>query len=303
METTYTEQHIHEQIAAHIAAHARPLLVILGPTASGKTGSSIELAQRFNGEIISADSRQVYRHMDIGTAKITEEERAGVPHHLLDVVDPDARFTVSDFKRMAEAAADTILARGKVPILVGGTGLYIDVVTRNFVLAPENPEIRARLQRELDQEGPEALHARLAEMDPDSAAKFHPNNTRYVVRALEIAMTSGSAKRDEMRPPKYDVLKVGYVWEREKLYERIDARAEKQVEHGLFDETAQLLAMGYSRQLPSMSSLGYRESLEFLDGEITREQALALIQKNCRNYARRQMTWFKRYDDILWVKR
>jgi len=288
-------------ISEFISSNERPLIVLLGPTASGKTGASIELAKDFNGEIISADSRQVYRHMDIGTAKITLQERQGVPHHLLDVVDPDQRFTLNDFKSHAEKMIDEIFKKGKIPIMVGGTGLYIEAITQNFSLPPENPDVRAQLYKELEEVGAEELHARLAKVDPQSATKFHFNNSRYIIRALEVAMTTGSAKKDTTAPPKYDVIKVGYQWEREKLYKRINARAEEQIKNGLFEETAKLLKMGYDPSLPSMSSLGYRESIQYLNEELSREEALAAIQQNCRNYARKQLTWFKKDGKIRWT--
>ncbi|MBI2638279.1 tRNA (adenosine(37)-N6)-dimethylallyltransferase MiaA [Candidatus Peregrinibacteria bacterium] len=281
---------------------ASPLLVVLGPTASGKTALSIEIAQQFGGEIISADSRQVYRHMNIGTDKISVEARHGVPHHLLDVADPDERFTVADFKAQAEMAIDDILARGKLPILTGGTGLYIRAITENFDIPAENREVRAQLIEELEKIGPDALYEKLKKLDPGSAAKIHPKNPRYVVRALEICMTTGHPKSDAKKTPKYQCLQIGLSWPREALFERIHRRIDEQIEHGLIDETKQLLSLGYSKNLPSMNTLGYKEIVAHLDGMMTLAEATEELKQNTRNFAKRQMTWFKRDQGVIWIK-
>lgn len=277
-------------------------MVILGPTASGKTALSLTLAQEFSGEIISADSRQVYRHMDIGTDKILPAARCGVAHHLIDVAEPTERFTVADFKRQAEEAADAILVRGTVPFLVGGTGLYIRALTENFSIPAENKEVRGKLTEELHERGADWMHEKLKKLDPEGAAKIHPRNIPYTVRALEIFLSTGRPKRDQRSAPKYDVFLLGLSWPREKLFERIERRVDEQIARGLLDETRRLLEMGYGRELASMKSLGYREMTAHLAGELSLEGAVELLKKNTRNFAKRQMTWFKRDTGVLWVE-
>ena len=286
-----------------------PLLVLLGPTASGKTALSLELAEEFGCEIISSDSRQVYRHMDIGTDKILADSRRGIPHFLIDVVNPDERFTVADFKCGAETAAGEILARGKLPMLVGGTGLYIRAVTQNFKFPEENKEIRVQLEADMAaivaekgrKEAGVFLHKKLGRLDPASAAKIHPRNIPYVVRALEIFLGTGRTKDDRRDTPKYSCLMLGLSFPREKLFERIDARVETQIERGLVEETKKLLAMGYGEDLPSMRSLGYREIIQHLEGALTIRAAAELIKKNTRDFAKRQMTWFKKDAEVTWI--
>lgn len=278
----------------------KPLLVLLGPTASGKTALSLELAKQYNGEIISADSRQVYRFMDIGTDKIPPGKREGIPHHLIDVVNPNERFTVADFKRLAEEKIDDILRRGKLPMLAGGTGLYIEVVTKNFSLPPENQKIRAELFEELNKDGAEALFERLKTVDPETASKISPQNIPYLIRALEIYHITGHPKNDQRNPPRYHCLKVGLNPPRELLFQRILERVDAQIKNGLLEETKNLLAKGYARTLPSMRSLGYSEMSAHLEGEISLEEAAELLKRNTRNFAKRQMVWFKRDVEIIW---
>ncbi|MEK7523554.1 MAG: tRNA (adenosine(37)-N6)-dimethylallyltransferase MiaA [Patescibacteria group bacterium] len=278
----------------------KPLLVILGPTASGKTALSLKLARQFDGEIISADSRQVYKHMDIGTDKIPTSKREGVAHHLLDVAEPSERFTVADFKRLAEEKIEEILARGKLPMLVGGTGLYLRAVTENFLLPPKSEVIQKEMEKELKIHGAEALHKKLAELDPKSAKKIHVNNLPYVMRALEIALITGRPKDDQQAAPRYRCLKIGLNWPREELFQRIHERIDEQFKNGLLQETQKLLEMGLSRSLSSMRSLGYREAAAHLAGEISQDDAHELLKKNTRNYAKRQMTWFRKETDIHW---
>lgn len=284
---------------------AQPLVVLLGPTASGKTALSLELATAHNGEIISADSRQVYRFMDIGTDKIMPADRHGVPHHLIDVVNPDERFTVADFKRQAEAAADDILARGRVPFLVGGTGLYIRAITENFSIPPENRPLREELYMELKKNGSNGaalLHERLAKLDPVSAAAIHSNNIPYIVRALEIVLTTGHPKSAQKNPPRYRTLQLGIQWPREKLFERINGRAASQIERGLVQEVQGLLDRGYTKELSALHTLGYSEIIAYLEGTLTLAQAAEKIQANTRAFARRQITWFKRDREIQWIQ-
>ncbi len=278
-----------------------PLFIICGPTASGKTALSIELAQRFNGEIISADSRQVYKYMDIGTDKIPLDKREGIPHYLIDAALPSERFTVANFKRRADEQIFDIHRRGKLPMLVGGTGLYIDAVSKNFDLPLENPQVRTKLMTDLKINGLSSLYKKLCELDPVSAQKIHPNNAPYIVRALEIFFATGRQKSDQRKPPHYSCLTFGLRHPKEVLFDRINTRVDWQIRRGLVDEVKSLIAMGFPKELPSMSSLGYREICAYLNGEITLEAATELIKKNTRNYAKRQITWFKRDKGIIWL--
>ena len=277
------------------------VLVLAGPTASGKTALSLDLAKRYNGEIISADSRQVYKKMDIGTEKIMPAEMAGIKHYLIDLVNPDEEFTLADYKRNAESAIEKILKTKKTPILCGGTGLYISAVIDNYTIptVPPQTALRTELEEYAAKNGPQALYERLQEKDAGAAARIeHPNNVRYVIRALEIAL-SGQQKKDQRGESKYDTLKLAYNWPREVLYERINSRVETQIDRGLIDEVKALLAAGYSPSLPSMSGIGYAEIISYLHGKITLPEAVELIKKNTRNYAKRQLTWFRRDQSII----
>lgn len=286
----------------------KPLVVVLGPTASGKTALSIQLAKKFNGEIISADSRQVYRGMDIGTDKIPVEAQGGVPHHLLDVVSPAERFTVADFKRLAEAAIDEILARGKLPIMAGGTGLYIRAVTENFALPECNDlALRKKIEEEVAggaknaDEARKLLHQKLAAVDPESAKKIHPNNVRYVLRALEIFYRTGEAKKDDRGKKRFHVLKIGLNPGKEILDERIFRRVDEQFKRGLEREVRGLLAQGFDEKMPALHTLGYQEIIAAVRDEENLDAAKILIQLHTRQFARRQMTWFKKEKDVVWV--
>lgn len=277
--------------------------MLLGPTASGKTALSLELAERWNGEIISADSRQVYRGMNIGTDKISVAQRHGVVHHLLDVADPSERFTVVDFMRLAREAIAEIHTRGKLPMLVGGTGLYINALTENFQI-PESgasDEIRKKLNEDLREHGAEWLHNELQKVDPENAKKIHPHSYVYVLRALEIFYATGKPKQDLKGESSYEVLRLGLRWPREVLAERIAQRVEAQFERGLIDEVRGLLARGFHKDLAAMRTLGYRETIEHLNGEISLEEAKNLIIKNTVKFSKRQMTWFKRDPKIVWI--
>lgn len=280
---------------------AKPLLVLLGPTASGKTALSLEIAKQFGGEIISADSRQVYKYMDIGTDKIPPEAQQGIPHYLIDIVEPDERFTVADFKKLAVEKIEEIEKCGKLSMLVGGTGLYIRSITQNFAIPLENPLLRQQLLKELEEKGPQALHEKLAQLDPENAAKISPNNAPYIVRALEIFMTTGKPKIDRKTPSPYQILQIGLNPLREILFKRIEKRVDEQINRGLTDEVKKLLQMGYPKDLPSMRTLGYREIVQYLEGKISLEQAVELIKQNTRNFAKHQMVWFKKDEDVVWV--
>lgn len=279
----------------------KPLVVVLGPTASGKTALSLDIAKKFDGEVVSADSRQIYKFMDIGTDKIMPKDQKGIPHHMIDLILPDERFTLTDYKTQASIVINDILKRGKIPLLVGGTGLYIRSITQNYDIPEgENPEIRQKLYEELEAKGEEFMHEKLKKLDPVSAEKIHPHNHRYLIRALEINMTRGK-KIDKKRKPEFACMQIGIKWEREKLYERISKRVDLQIERGLIKEVEKLLDMGYSPKLPSMTSLGYQEIIQFLEKKITLEEAIELIKRNTRNYSKRQLTWFRRDENIDWL--
>jgi len=281
------------------------IIVVAGPTASGKTGFGIELALRYGGEIVSADSMQIYRRMDIGTAKATAAEQALVPHHMLDVAEPDENYSVARYVEDAAACCEDILARGKLPILVGGTGLYIDslISGRDFAERDGDDRLREELSREYDTLGGEEMLRRLQSIDPERAAKLHPSDKRRIVRAIEIYSLTGITitEHDAMTralPPRYDAAYfVLNFAERSALYERIDRRVDKMADLGLFDEVEALLASGLSAECTAMQAIGYKEALRAIKGEISRAEALELIKLGSRRYAKRQITWFSRYED------
>ena len=287
------------------------IVVIAGPTASGKTRLGIELARQYGGEIVSADSMQIYRGMDIGTAKATAEERAQVPHHLLDAADPAENFSVSRWVELAGEVCDRLLAEGKLPVIVGGTGLYIDslVAGRDFAENQENGQLRAELDAEYDRRGGEAMLETLAAFDPERAAKLGAGDRRRIVRAIEIYRLTGvtATAHDEetrRRPPRYDAARIVLNYrDRADLYARIDRRVEEMVAAGLFDEVKALLESGLSPDCTAMQAIGYKEAARALCGELTRQEAVALIQQGSRRYAKRQITWFGRWEGalrILW---
>ena len=287
----------------------RPLLpVICGPTAVGKTALALDLAEYFDGEIISADSRQVYRLMNIGTAKPTNNEMQRVRHHLVDVVWPNEEFHAAHFVSHAEGAISEICRRNKRPFLVGGTGLYIRALTEGLLQAPSaNQELREHLQARADEEGSPALHEELARVDPDSAARLHPNDLLRIVRALEVYEHSGrtlSAMQDEhgFRSKPYRTLKICLNLERGELYRRIDQRAEIMFEEGLLEEAEALLLAGYDPTLKALRTIGYRQAFALLRQEMTREEAIADLKQSTRRYAKQQLTWFRKDKSIIWLE-
>jgi tRNA dimethylallyltransferase len=282
-----------------------PLLVIVGPTASGKTGLALALAKRLNGEIVSADSRQIYRGMDIGTAKPTPAERRLVPHHLLDIISPDTSYTLAEYQADAQAAIAAIHARGRLPLLVGGTGLYIRAVVDNLAIPEVAPqwELRRELEAQAAQEGIAALHHRLATLDPAGAARIDPNNLRRVIRALEVCLVSGQAFSEQQgaRPSPYRPLLLSLTCERALLYQRADQRVDTMLADGLVDEVRRLVAEGYDWKLPAMTGLGYGEIGAYLRGETTLEAAIERLKLNTHGYIRRQYTWFRPDARIHWL--
>lgn len=281
-----------------------PLIVVVGPTASGKTRLSICLSHKFNGEVISADSRQVYKKMDIGTDKISPIQMQGVPHHLLDVVEPHENFSLAQYVDVANHAVKEIYQRGKIPFLVGGTGLYINAITQNYDLPriPPNIQLREKYETVAQKEGNNAVHDYLASIDPESAAKIHPNNLRYLIRAIEVyEALKQSKEKFTVKESSYHTLKLAINWPRELLYSRINKRVEEQVENGIITELKELLKI-CPREASSMSSLGYKEYFPYLDGEISLEEAVKQLQQNTRNYAKRQLTWFRKDPEIHWLE-
>lgn len=281
------------------------LVVIVGPTAVGKTQLSLELAQQFNGEIISGDSMQVYRGMDIGTAKAEPAELALVPHHLIDIKNPDEEYSVAMFQESATQLISSINGRGGLPFIVGGTGLYIESVTHRFQFsqATQDPELRERLQRLADTEGVDALHARLADVDPVTAERLHPNDVKRVIRALEIYESTGYKMSDfqlRAQHSPYELVMIGLTMDRAILYERINRRVELMIEAGLIEEVRGLLDKGYDASLVSMQGLGYKELIPYLYGEITLEKAINDIKQRTRHFAKRQLSWFRRMPEIQW---
>ncbi len=282
-----------------------PLIAVLGPTAVGKTAISLQLARQFDGEIISADSRQIYRGLDIGTDKIGAAERAQTPHHLIDVVAPDQILTLAEYQRLAFAAVDDIQRRGRLPILAGGTGLYVRAVLDGLGIpeVPPNLVLREELDAYAAANGAEALHARLAALDPDAAARIDYRNVRRVVRALEVCLVTGQpiSLLQRATPPPWSILRIGLTRPREVLFERIDRRVDEMMALGLLEEVQTLLAAGYGPELPALTGLGYRQLIQYLHGELTLEEAIEEIKRQTRRLVRQQYTWF-RLDDprIRW---
>ena len=287
------------------------LFAVCGPTASGKTGLSIALAKAFDGEVVSCDSMQIYKGMEIGTAKPTEEEMDGVPHHLLGFCDPAEVFSVVDFTTLAGKAIRDIAARGKKPFLVGGTGLYARSLLRAvpFTENSRDDAVRAALQAEFEKDGIDGIYARLQAVDPESAAQIHPNNTKRVIRAMEYYLTAGEpfsaqAKASKLVESDYDYVMLCLDFrDREKLYERINRRVDMMLEMGLLDEIRSLLSSGIPQKATAFQAIGYKEFIAYLNGEMTLEQAADDLKKSSRHYAKRQLTWFRRNKNIHWLTR
>lgn len=277
------------------------VLVIAGPTAVGKTDLSIKLAKELNGEIMSTDSMQIYKYMDIGSAKITKEEMCGVPHHMIDVVDPSTPFSVADYKEMAQKCIDDIISRGKLPILTGGTGLYINALTcnMNFTEAENDLKYRSELEELAEKHGNEYIHNMLKDIDPISYKEIHYNNRKRVIRALEVykltkkPFSSFNAGEEFYNGP-YDVTYYVLNMDREKLYNRINLRVDMMMDKGLLEECIKLKEMGYNSSVQSMQGIGYKEIFYYLENKISLNEAVEMIKQGSRNYAKRQLTWFRR---------
>ena len=287
---------------------AKRLLAIVGPTATGKTEVGILLAEMVGGEVVSADSIQVYRGMDIGSAKPRPEERARVPHHLIDILEPDEPFSVADYQARAEAALTDIWERGRQPILVGGSGLYVRAALYelDFPLAPPLPKLRERLRQEAKAKGSETLHARLREVDPEAAARIHPNDEKRIVRALEVYEQTGrpiSSLQALDRPmkPRYNTRQFGLTLPRQEMYRRIEARVDRMMAEGLPEEVERLLAEGCGEDLVSMRGLGYAQLVPYLRGGMGREEAARRLKRDTRRYATRQLPWFRADPGVEWV--
>ena len=286
----------------------KPLIVLTGPTAVGKTRLSISLAKAIGGEIISADSMQVYKYMDIGSAKIMPEEMQGVPHYLVDELTPEDEFHIVRFQQMAKDAMEKIYTRGHIPILVGGTGFYIQAVTRDidFTQAEQDDGYRADLEAIVQEKGPAYLHQMLAEVDPKSAEVIHENNTKRVIRALEFYHQNGTPisehnEEHKQQTSPYNLAYFVLTAPREILYERIDRRVDQMMEAGLLEEVKSLRERGCHRGMVSMQGLGYKEILAYLEGEYPLEEAVRILKRDTRHFAKRQLTWFRREQDVIWV--
>ena len=285
-----------------------PIIVICGPTGIGKTTAAIEAAEKFNGEIISADSMQIYRMMEIGTAKPSHEECRRVPHHMIDIADPDEPFDAARFAEKARKIIFDLHRRGVVPFVAGGTGLYIKALVHGLFQAdPPDPETRRQIKAEVANLGSDALHNRLTQVDPEAAERIHPNDRFRIVRALEMHAVSGVPlsehhREHSFRDSPFRVLNIGLTMDREALYARIDSRVDAMITAGLEGEVSWLLKSGYSEELKSMQSIGYRHMIAYLTRHMPREEALRTMKRDTRRYAKRQMTWFKAVADIVWIE-
>lgn len=290
---------------------AEKILVVTGPTATGKTALSVELAKKLGGEIVSADSVQIYRGMDIGTAKVTKAEMQNIPHHMIDIADPSEDYSVSRYVEEADAAVRGILSRGRLPIVAGGTNLYIDslIAGLDFAEKAEDAALRESLNKQYDDIGGEAMLEHLRGFDPERAAKLHPADKRRIVRAVEIYILTGETitRHDEetkKRPKRYDAVKIALTFaDRAVLYDRINARVDKMVSDGLFDEVKGLLDSGLSPACTSMQAIGYKEPAAYFRGEMSKDAAIELIKLSSRRYAKRQLTWLRRDTTVLWHER
>ena len=283
------------------------ILCVVGPTASGKTDYAVELALKCGGEVVSCDSMQIYKHMDIGTAKPTADEMKGVKHHMIDIIEPNESFSVARFSEMARECIDDILLRGKMPVLCGGTGLYFDSTINNinFIQMDTDEEYRKYLESAAKEFGNEYVYKNLKRVDEESAESIHPNNLKRVIRALEIYKTTGKKKseldKEQLSEPLYEPEITGLMRDREVLYDRINKRVDIMMEKGLVEEVSELIKMGIDTEATSMQAIGYKEIIEYLDGKTSLSDAVDKIKRESRRYAKRQLTWFKRNEKIHWI--
>ena len=285
------------------------IVIICGPTASGKTAAAVELAKRINGEIVSADSMQIYKFMNIGSAKPTAEEMGGIPHYMIDIIYPFQEFSVALYRQLAGEVIDNIISRGKVPIIAGGTGLYINSLTypMDFTQTSEDKEYRNYLWSIGEEKGNDYLHSLLKEIDPESYERLFPNDRKRVIRALEVYKHTGKTisqyqAESKSKPIEYNPAYIGLTMDRQRLYNRINLRVDKMFEQGLVDEVKFLYEMGYNINMPSMQAIGYKELFDYFSGSCTLEEAKDNIKQSSRRYAKRQLTWFRREDRIHWVE-
>ena len=284
-----------------------PLIILTGPTAVGKTDLSIQLAKAVDAEIVSADSMQIYKYMDIGSAKVTEEEMQGVKHCLVDEIEPDMPFSVSEYKRMAEEYIDEISSRGKNVIVTGGTGLYLNslIFDMDFGKSDANQELREELNKELEENGPAYMYEKLVSLDKEAAERIHPNNTKRAIRAIEVAMSGekmNDFSKDLRYNKKYRPIIIVLNRDRQALYDRINLRVDIMLKNGLIEEVKGLLEKGYTKDMISMQGIGYKEIIKYFDGEYTLDEAIEIIKRDSRRYAKRQLTWFRRYEDAKWFE-
>ena len=285
-----------------------PLIVVAGPTASGKTGLAIDIANYVGGEIVSADSMQIYKYMNIGSAKPTQEERARAVHHMIDFLEPDAEFSVADYTEMAHKVIADIYERGKIPIMAGGTGLYINSVVNDVTFGEMDTdyELRESLRKTAEEKGSEYLLHMLSEFDEMSAKRLHPNNLRRIIRAIEFYKITGKPISEHQEETKktqsrYNPLMLCVNWDREELYDRINRRVDMMMDEGLLDEVKRLMDMGYTKDLNSMQGIGYKEVMDYFDGKASLEETVEIIKQSSRRYAKRQLTWFRRDERIHYV--
>lgn len=286
----------------------KPLIVITGPTASGKTKLAVGLAKKIGGEIISGDSMQVYKHMDIGTAKVREDEKEGVPHYMIDELDPSTECSVAFFQKKVKGYMAQIYAKGKIPIIVGGTGFYIRAITHDieFETTDKNDALRNKLMSEAAEHGPDYMHERLGQVDPVSADAIHKNNIQRVVRALEYHAETGEPisahnKREKERQTPYNLVFFALTMDRDLLYARIDERVDQMIEEGLVQEVKELLELGYRKDLPSMKGIGYKEFYPYLEKEEDLEACINKLKQHTRHYAKRQLTWLRHQAEPRWI--
>ena len=301
---------VNQMKKAGLIMEMRPLVILTGPTAVGKTNLSIRLAQEIGGEIISADSMQVYRHMDIGSAKIRPEQMQGIRHYLIDILEPEEEFHVAEFQKRCKEAMEQIYAAGKIPILTGGTGFYIQSVLYDIDFSEEEKGgIRKRLEKAAGTpEGAAALYGRLKQVDPEAAAQIHPNNIKRLIRALEFYEETGKRisvhnAEERKKEAAYNACYFVLTDEREKLYQKIEQRIDQMLKEGLVDEVRSLKERGLSRKNVSMQGLGYKEILSYLEGEYSLKEAVYILKRDTRHFAKRQLTWFRRERDVIWIEK